>query len=345
MSTVHNYLGQSIGQPQTSLSSEIPYSDFKRQVAVSVQWTRCPNEGCCQILVRISRTLFKLEIPAQERDTWFALPVRIPPRAINELIKDPFAKDFIEACLILYDSPRMSSVLSLLGIEASCVWPSEPAFTLEESARIMGITKRNLVYNLRNRHPEIRMPSKGVLKLRTPFGAENPSKGGSQTNQYLPKRGGRPYPPPKGEDGLSSPFGPSLTEFGEVTLTLDTPGGPQDHVCLTHYGLFRHAVYIRTPQARRFVLRYPEFILALATGQFRAPAKIAARYKFVLSAPTRLHPLRNMWYVEAECGIPDRTIRRHLSKIQQGKVDSSGLPIRRKPGPAPKRKALHGIDY
>jgi hypothetical protein len=31
---------------------------------------------------------------------------------VDELVRDPFAKDFREACLILDDSPRMSSVLS-----------------------------------------------------------------------------------------------------------------------------------------------------------------------------------------------------------------------------------------
>lgn len=191
---------------------------------------------------------------------------------------------------------------STLGIEAHCAWAPEPVFTLGESARILGV-KRRAIDQVRVRFLEVKLP-------------------------------------PKVCDGLSHTFGPSFTQFGEVTITLETPGGPQDHVCLTHYGLFRHAVYIRTPQARRFVLRYPEFVLALTTGQFRAPAKIAARYKFILSASTRVYRLQNMWYVEAEFGILDRTMRRHLSKIQQGKVDSSGLPIRRKPGPVPKGKPL-----
>ena len=133
------------------------------------------------------------------------------------------------------------------GIAAQCAWCPEPVFTLEESARLLGTNKYHLRVNIRKKYLEVRLP-KEVLNL-------------------------------------STPFGPSVTEFGEVTITIDTPDGPREHICLTHYGLFRHAVCIRTHQARRYVLAYPTIVAAILSGAIRAPVKIADRYRYVLDAP------------------------------------------------------------
>jgi len=70
---------------------------------------------------------------------------------------------------------------SSLGIEAHCAWAPEPVFDLKESARILGITKRTLVETVRKRFPEVKLESKVLVKL-------------------------------------TSTFGPSLTDYGEVRL-------------------------------------------------------------------------------------------------------------------------------
>ncbi|MGO9116635.1 MAG: DUF4145 domain-containing protein [Desulfomonilaceae bacterium] len=111
--TTHNYLGQSNQQAQPSLSSQLPHTRevASKSVAVSFTWAACPNEDCRQILVKVSSTLYTNNI-ADVTKNWFAVPRRKVPQPIDELVKDPFAKDFVEACFILDDSPRMSSVLS-----------------------------------------------------------------------------------------------------------------------------------------------------------------------------------------------------------------------------------------
>jgi len=183
---------------------------------------------------------------------------------------------------------------STLGTQAQCAWAPELVFTLGESARILGV-KRRAIDQVRVRFPEVKIP-------------------------------------PKVCDGLSHTFGSTLTPFGEITIALDSPGGPQEHICLTHYSLFRHAVYIRTPEARRIVLHYPEFILAIKSGRFKSPAKVAARYRYIFSAPYR-HQSARVRYVAAECGKNRSTIWNHLAKITMGQVDRFGMPVIMKPGP------------
>jgi hypothetical protein len=64
-------------------------------------------------LVKVTRKLEFVGVSRNEEvRNWFAVPQRKAPLPVDELVRDPFAKDFREACLILDDSPRMSSVLS-----------------------------------------------------------------------------------------------------------------------------------------------------------------------------------------------------------------------------------------
>jgi DNA-binding XRE family transcriptional regulator len=139
------------------------------------------------------------------------------------------------------------------------------------------------------------------------------------------------YPPfgPKGVSKTDTPFGPALTEFGEVTINLDTPGGPQEHVCLTHYGLLRHAAYIRTDRARRFCLNYPAFLVALATGHIKPPVRLAPVYQAILDAP-RGARYATVLQVAQTLGMPCSTIYYNLRKLREGCVTLGGMPARRK---------------
>ena len=184
---------------------------------------------------------------------------------------------------------------SFLGLEARCAWAPEPVFDLQESARILGVTKRTLVETVRKRFPEVKLSPKVLVSL-------------------------------------TSTFGSSLTDYGEVRLVLDTPDGPQEHACLTHYGLFRHAVYIRTPHARRYVLRYLDFIHALRTGELRPPVKIAVRYRYILDAPHGQRSAR-VREVCSELNKSKNTIWRHINRIARGHVTRDGLPMMQRPGP------------
>lgn len=186
------------------------------------------------------------------------------------------------------------------GLRAQCAWAPEPVFTLEEATRLLGTTKNNILIHVRQRHPEVKLPPKVLANLGKTFGG-------------------------------------SLTEYGEVRLILDSPGGPQDSLCFTLYGLFLHALYLRTKEARRFCRVYPIILEAILTGRLRAPVKIACRYQWTLSAPPRQLTGR-VAYVAAESGLSRKTIWDHLAKIRRGCVDRNGMPRRTKPGPPPGRQ-------
>lgn len=189
-------------------------------------------------------------------------------------------------------------------LETRCAWAPEPVFTVEEAARVLGTTKSNILRHVRHRHPEVKLPAKVFANLANTFGC-------------------------------------SLTEYGEVRVSLDTPGGPQDHICLTHYGLFRLAVYIRTDRARRFCLNYPDFLCGITIGRIRPPVKTARQYQWILCAPPRQLTTR-VGYVAAESGVSRKTIWGHLVKIRRGCVDRDGMPKRIKPGPPPRCPGVAG---
>ena len=113
--TIHNEQGQVIQGPLTTIHADLPFiqGTLNRQsVSVTLQWARCANESCHQILVRVTRITTNLLTKKTESEDWFAVPRRTLPQPLDDLVKDPFAKDFREASLILDESPRMSSVLS-----------------------------------------------------------------------------------------------------------------------------------------------------------------------------------------------------------------------------------------
>jgi len=181
--------------------------------------------------------------------------------------------------------------VSVSRIQAECVWASEPVFTLGESGRLLGVGRR-AIDQIRVRFPEVKLS-------------------------------------PKVCDGLSHTFGPTLTEFGEVKLRIDTPGGPQEHVCLTHVGLFRHALYIRKDRARRFCLNYPAFLVALATGRIKPPLRLAPIYQAILDAPRGARYATTL-QVAQTLGMPCSTIYYNLRKLREGCVTADGMPARRK---------------
>ena len=114
--TTHDEKGQLLQAPTIELKSYLGYDLHLRRhdsVTVKLDWAQCANESCHQILVKVTRKLeFASVSKNDEVRNWFAVPKRKPPLPVDELVRDPFAKDFREACLILDDSPRMSSVLS-----------------------------------------------------------------------------------------------------------------------------------------------------------------------------------------------------------------------------------------
>jgi len=107
--TATNELGNSLAQVQRKLTAQLP--DSACAVYVILDWARCPNETCHQILVKVLRYISRFGTNYDVGE-WFAVPKRKPPQPVDDLVLDPFATDFEEACLILDDSPRMSSVLS-----------------------------------------------------------------------------------------------------------------------------------------------------------------------------------------------------------------------------------------
>ncbi len=196
--------------------------------------------------------------------------------------------------LLLTPIPYSLVPIPIQGIPAWGAWAPEPVFTIEESARILGVSKR-AVEQVRHRHPEAKL----------------------EPSEYR----NRSYGP-----------GPVPSEYGEVTLPIYVGERSQDHVCLTHRGLFLHALYIRTPQARSFCRAYPELIRRIAVGEVKPLTDLPESYRRILEAPhgqkgTIINELaRNL-------GKSERTLQRHCKWIRDGKVGGNGLPLLRKPGP------------
>jgi hypothetical protein len=111
--TGHDGQGLPLERPTTSLSTELPSDHtFTFSIEIHLQWARCHNEECQQILVKVRATEF-IDNGPEDSEEWFAVPRKTTMPPLDDLIPDdPFAKDFKEASLILDDSPRMSSVLS-----------------------------------------------------------------------------------------------------------------------------------------------------------------------------------------------------------------------------------------
>jgi len=110
--TAHNERGQPLQQPVAEIKTEIPTQyPGSLSMAVILEWGRCHNEECHRILVKAKQITYLYNKTHDIMETVILPSTKIPP-SVDKLVPDPFAKDFIEASLILDDSPRMSSVLS-----------------------------------------------------------------------------------------------------------------------------------------------------------------------------------------------------------------------------------------
>ena len=88
----------------------------------SVQWMRCPNLECQQLLLRARRNLYSPFASGRSvvsgdvdyilTEEVIVFPRKPIPRPIDPLVPAIYSKPFHEACLILDDSPGMSAVLS-----------------------------------------------------------------------------------------------------------------------------------------------------------------------------------------------------------------------------------------
>jgi hypothetical protein len=93
--------------------SENQYKD--RGVTVQLFWMQCPNVACSEILVLVRRfTHNMISAPVREEnlEVHFAVPKRRSHRALDPIVPQELIRDYLEASLILEDSPRMSAVLS-----------------------------------------------------------------------------------------------------------------------------------------------------------------------------------------------------------------------------------------
>jgi hypothetical protein len=182
---------------------------------------------------------------------------------------------------------------SFESIQAQCVWAPEPVFPIPEVARVLGVRKTS-IEQLRWRRPQVKIEPKVLYQLR-------------------------------------STFGPSLTEFGEVRLNLETPGGPQEQVCLTHYGIFLHALFIRTERARQFAIGYPHFVRALCVGQIRPAHFVQPVWLRAFAAP---HGSKNLTVlaIGRELGFCRSTVYKKLHRIRVGQISDDGGPLMKKRG-------------
>jgi hypothetical protein len=104
-------LGRLLGAQRSELTTNVPPERKDKgkpvmavPVRVILSWRQ--NTGCNEIVVQVTRTR------GDGVETWFAVPKRRALPALSELVTDPLRKDYFEACTLLDDSPRMSSVLS-----------------------------------------------------------------------------------------------------------------------------------------------------------------------------------------------------------------------------------------
>ncbi len=93
--------------PIQQLHTAVLRGTVRNAVSIIAQWLQCQN--CQEIVIQITRTQANQSPPAE---TWIALPKRPNLPTLDNLITDPFRKDYLEAWAILDDSPRMSGVVS-----------------------------------------------------------------------------------------------------------------------------------------------------------------------------------------------------------------------------------------
>jgi hypothetical protein len=99
-------LGRQANQFLSTVSTQVLRDQKRVPVNVTLQWLRCQNSECHEIVVQIIRS------ESGTSASWIALPKQPNLPVVNQLITDSFRKDYLEAWTILEDSPRMSAVLS-----------------------------------------------------------------------------------------------------------------------------------------------------------------------------------------------------------------------------------------
>jgi len=91
-----------------------------------LEWMQCPNTNpkCGGIIVRATeyeydtrhreagKSVVDTPLPHENEKVWIAVPQRRATRPVDALVPEAMRKDYVEASLILDDSPRMSAVLS-----------------------------------------------------------------------------------------------------------------------------------------------------------------------------------------------------------------------------------------
>jgi uncharacterized protein DUF4145 len=108
-----NAIGETANAKET-LVVDLPED---RRLMMWLRWMRCPNDGCGQILVQAetdTRYTGNNNPQAQDilRDKRLVVPQTSAARTLHPTVPDPFRQDYLEASLILENSPRMSAVLS-----------------------------------------------------------------------------------------------------------------------------------------------------------------------------------------------------------------------------------------
>jgi len=78
-----------------------------------IDWMRCGNEDCKQLVIRIHVLNPGGYLLSETRETWFVLPrFSAAARPVDPLVPENLRRDFLEAAAILDLSPRMSAVLA-----------------------------------------------------------------------------------------------------------------------------------------------------------------------------------------------------------------------------------------
>jgi hypothetical protein len=110
--TLTSEIGTVHQDPKEALISDIPK---RRRVTVWLRWMRCPNDECRQILVEADTNNRSIDSPGVEAliDKRMVVPRVSAARTIDPVVRDPFRRDYLEASLILDDSPRWRAPLKL----------------------------------------------------------------------------------------------------------------------------------------------------------------------------------------------------------------------------------------
>ena len=89
------------------------FGPFKRQVALD--WMRCANEDCGQLVIRMHESFMAYEeglSVGHTEESFLVRPRFAMARAVAPEVPEDLRRDYGEAVSILYESPRMSGVLS-----------------------------------------------------------------------------------------------------------------------------------------------------------------------------------------------------------------------------------------